>query len=127
MSKLTLLLIGLSVSLATLGQILLKAGVGTEGTRQAIAQSRPLDFVYAVSISPFVWLGLTAFGVSVVLWLAVLTRVELSTAYPFVALGLVATTLLGHLIYGETMTGTKLLAILMIAVGAIVLTRSSPL
>jgi drug/metabolite transporter (DMT)-like permease len=34
-----------------------------------------------------VWLGLAVFGISAIVWLVVLSRVPLSLAYPFNALG----------------------------------------
>ena len=41
----------------------------------------------AAAASPWVLIGLAVFGISAVAWLAVLSRVPLSVAYPFNALG----------------------------------------
>ena len=51
-----------------------------------VARSRG-SLVVSAATSPWVLLGLVVFGVSAVAWLAALSRVPLSVAYPFNALG----------------------------------------
>src|SRR5215472_14962162 len=45
------------------------------------------SLVIAAATTPWVLLGLVVFGVSAISWLAALSRVPLSVAYPFNALG----------------------------------------
>ena len=52
---------------------------------RAAATRGPLAF--AAATSPWVLLGLVVFGISATAWLATLSRVPLSVAYPFNALG----------------------------------------
>ena len=82
------MLIGLilvSVSLAALAQLTLKHGVN-----QATADPGGLQLTSAsikdVVSTPAVWGGLILFGLSAVVWLAVLSRTSLSFAYPFASL-----------------------------------------
>ena len=69
---------------AASGQVMLKHGMQI-ATARATATSTSLALRAATS--PWVLLGLVVFAVSAVAWLAVLSRVPLSVAYPFNALG----------------------------------------
>jgi multidrug transporter EmrE-like cation transporter len=125
MTRLTALLIGVSVCLSAVGQMLLKAGVGAPRVREAAAAGSIPDFLIAVAGSWLVWVGLVVFGVSVLLWLNVLTRVEVSTAYPFVALGLILTAAMGYLFFGEAMSAGKIVGIALIAAGVVLVARNT--
>jgi drug/metabolite transporter (DMT)-like permease len=86
-----------AVLLAACGQLLLKHGMQV-ATARAHASGGSLAVTAATS--PMVLGGLAVFAVSAVAWLAVLSRVPLSVAYPFNALGyliiLAASVLLLH-------------------------------
>lgn len=82
----TLLTLVLAVSLATAGQLLLKAGMSDIGEVAGIGAGDLLGLVGSVVTSWKALLGLACFGASSLFWLVVLSRVPLSTAYPFVAL-----------------------------------------
>lgn len=69
-----------AVGSAASGQVLLKHGM------TKASEGGGLLAVRAVT-SPWVLLGLAVFAVSAVAWLATLSRVPLSVAYPFNALG----------------------------------------
>ena len=71
------------VSAAT-GQVMLKHGM-QEATAKVAHSGGSLALRAATS--PWVLLGLVVFGVSAVAWLTALSRVPLSVAYPFNALG----------------------------------------
>ena len=71
------------VSAAT-GQVMLKHGMQVATARAAHSGG---SLALRAATSPWVLLGLVVFGVSAVAWLAALSRVPLSVAYPFNALG----------------------------------------
>jgi len=125
MGRTTALLTGASVLLSALGQMVLKAGVGTSRVHAAAAAGSMPAFLVAVACSWLVWAGLAIFGISVLLWLNVLTRLEVSTAYPFIALGLVLTAALGHFLYGESMPATKIAGIFLISAGVVLIARNT--
>jgi len=71
-----------AVVLAAVGQLLLKAGaVGAAGKAEASGGS----LLLRAATSPVVLAGFATFAVSAVLWLAALSAVPLSRAYPFTA------------------------------------------
>jgi multidrug transporter EmrE-like cation transporter len=71
------------VSAAT-GQVILKHGMQVASSRAAQSGG---SLALRAATSPWVLLGLVVFGISAVAWLAALSRVPLSVAYPFNALG----------------------------------------
>ena len=73
-----------SVVTAATGQVMLKHGMQVATARVAHDGG---SLALRAATSPWVLLGLVVFGVSAVAWLAALSRVPLSVAYPFNALG----------------------------------------
>lgn len=72
-----------SVALGAAGQVLMRAGMASLGGLGAV------DAVLAGLAQPLVWLGIMSYAISSLLWLVALSRVPLSTAYPFGALSYV--------------------------------------
>jgi multidrug transporter EmrE-like cation transporter len=79
-----LALVLFAVATAAVGQVMLKHGMQVASSRAAHSRG---SLAVAAITSPWVLLGLLVFGVSAVVWLAALSRVPLSVAYPFNALG----------------------------------------
>jgi drug/metabolite transporter (DMT)-like permease len=73
-----------AVLLAATGQLLLKHGMQVATAR---AHASGGSLWVAAATSPMVLGGLAVFAISAVAWLAVLSKVPLSIAYPFNALG----------------------------------------
>jgi multidrug transporter EmrE-like cation transporter len=73
-----------AVATAAAGQVMLKHGMQAATARAAHSRG---SLAAAAITSPWVLTGLLVFGVSAIAWLAVLSRVPLSVAYPFNALG----------------------------------------
>jgi drug/metabolite transporter (DMT)-like permease len=72
-----------AVIAASGGQLMLKHGMQVATARTRGGGS----LVIAAATTPWVLLGLLVFAISAVAWLAALSRVPLSLAYPFNALG----------------------------------------
>jgi drug/metabolite transporter (DMT)-like permease len=83
----SLALLLFAVGSAATGQVLLKHGMLTAVKRTTETKG---SLVIAAATSPWVLLGLMVFAVSAVAWLTTLSRVPLSIAYPFNALGYLA-------------------------------------
>jgi len=113
-----------SIAMSAVAQVLLKAGMTGAGVRDAIADGAPLGIVRAVLLSPGVMGGLLLYGLGTVLWLAVLTRAELSQAYPFVGLSFVLTAAMGYFLFADAMTAGRIAGIALIFVGVVLVGRS---
>jgi drug/metabolite transporter (DMT)-like permease len=84
---LTLASIGLllfAVASAATGQVMLKHGMQVATSRAAQSGG---SLVVRAATSPWVLIGLVVFAISAVAWLGALSKVPLSVAYPFNALG----------------------------------------
>ena len=60
-----------------------------------------LEAIVAATQAPSLYLALILYGAATLLWIWILSRVNLSLAYPWVAVGMVIVPLLGWLIFGE--------------------------
>jgi drug/metabolite transporter (DMT)-like permease len=80
----SMVLLLFAVGSAATGQIMLKHGMQVATSRAAHSRG---SLVISAATSPWVLLGLLVFAISAVAWLATLSRVPLSVAYPFNALG----------------------------------------
>lgn len=74
--------------------------------------------------SPLVWLGLVLYGASAVLWLWVLSRLDVSLAYPLVSLGFVVTFVLGVWWLGEPFSWLRVAGCTLIVLGVAVLAKA---
>ena len=71
--------------------------------------------------SPLVWLGLGLYGLSAVAWLWVLSRLDVSLAYPLVSLGFVFTFAVGIGWLGEPFSWQRLGGCGLIVAGVLML------
>lgn len=67
--------------------------------------------------------GVAAYGVSLLIWLYVLSRLELSRAYPLVSLGYVLTMIMAWLWLGEALTWAKVVGMALIIIGVWFISR----
>lgn len=121
------MLIGLilfSVLLAAGAQLTLKHGMNlVADSSGALKLSAPS--LKAVVTTPAVWGGLFLFGLSAIVWLAVLSRTSLSFAYPFASLSYVLILLADKFVLNETIPGLRWAGVFCIVVG-IVLVAQTP-
>lgn len=116
-----LLLIGMTVCLNTAGQFMMKAGINKIGK---IELSRFLDYVPRVVTSGFVIGGFFAYAVSAALWIVILSRAELSWAFPMVSLSYVLTAIFSPVLLGESFSVHRFIGILVICLGVFLVGRT---
>jgi drug/metabolite transporter (DMT)-like permease len=116
-------LILLSVICGVAGQTVIKIGVSQPGASEAAAGFLPL--VTMILRSPMVLLGLVLYGLGALAWIAVLARVDLSLAYPFLALNFFLVAVSSQFLLGEHVPMMRWLGILVICSGIILVARSS--
>jgi drug/metabolite transporter (DMT)-like permease len=123
MSILTLGLILATVTASACAQLALKLGMSSPAVAAAIPEGGK-HFILAVATSPLVWAGLTIYGLSIAVWLWVLSKVELSLAYPFVGVSFIVVMLFGVFLLQETVSPLRMVGTLMIALGCVLFARS---
>lgn len=112
-----LLLILLSVGLSSASQLLLKVGMSSASVQQAMSEGPPLRAIGIALLTPLVFLGLACFSLSAVFWLFVLSKIDVSYAYPCVALGIVFTVAGAHFALGEPVSMLRIAGLGVIALG----------
>ena len=111
-----------SVLLNALAQILLKAGMKHFGNIEL--KNNIINTSVSIVLNPYIITGFISYGVSIILWLWVLSKVDVSLAYPFQALGYIVVTILAWLIFQEDITLTRIIALMFISIGLIILAFS---
>lgn len=106
-----------SVVLSAMAQITMKFGVSRPTVQDAFHGSSKVDLIWAIGTSPGVLGGLALYVLSVVFWLTVLARLDVSQAYPFVGLGFLITMTFGFLFLGEPLGFQKLVGTTLVAAG----------
>lgn len=123
--KLTILaLILFTVTLSACAQLALKLGVGAQSFRNAMADG-VVHTLFAAALNPLIWTGILIYVLSVALWLWVLSKVDLSVAYPFVGVSFVLTMLFGGIFLSESITPMRIAGTLLIVAGCALVGRSA--
>lgn len=111
--------IGITILLTVYGQLVVKWQVNLAGAPPATNGDMAM-YLLRLVLNPWVLSGFAAAFLASVFWMAVLTRFQLSYAYPFVALTFVFVVAAGGLIFGEPITVPKIAGLALI-VGGIML------
>ena len=113
----------IAVALAATGQLVLKNGMNHA---KATANADGRSLVLVAVTSPWIIGGLVIFAVSAVAWLVTLSRVPLSIAYPFNALGYVAILIASTVILHERTNAWTWVGTVMVVGGLIVVVTTAP-
>ena len=125
-----ILVILLSVGLAATAQLTLKYGVdrvtkhGPSGEVSGIVLSEPVQSALRVAKEPYIWLGLILFGISAAVWIVVLSRTQLSFAYPFAALTYVIILVFDRVVLKVPQPALRWAGVAMIVSGIVLISRT---
>jgi multidrug transporter EmrE-like cation transporter len=111
------------VLLNAAAQLALKASVSDTGV---ISFDMHSLFSSAGSLASnlWLWLGLICYGISVIVWIVALSRVDVSIAYPMLSIGYVVNAVAAWHLFDEPMNIGKVVGIGIIIVGVYILARS---
>ena len=117
-----ILMILIAVLLAVFGQILVKMGLNASG---GINFSSGFVWAYVqLFMSPKIIIGTISYTVSIFFWLYALSRVDLSFAYPFLAVSYVLIVLASWLLLGEQVPMLRWAGVLAICFGVLLVAIS---
>jgi drug/metabolite transporter (DMT)-like permease len=119
----SLALLLFAVGAAATGQILLKHGMKLAADRSSASGG---SLALQAATSPWVLGGLTVFAISAVAWLATLSRVPLSIAYPFNALGFLAILTASALILNERTNVWTWVGSIVVVAGLLIVVLTKP-
>jgi drug/metabolite transporter (DMT)-like permease len=114
-----LLLLAPAMLMSTTGQLFLKYGMNQVGAFE-FSTNAILAILPRVLTSPFIWLGFIGFMGGSAFWLAVISRVQLSLAYPVLALNYLIIVIESWLILKEDVSPGRIGGVAVIVVGVIV-------
>ncbi|MDX2218510.1 MAG: EamA family transporter [Burkholderiales bacterium] len=123
MNALTFSLILAGVLLNAAAQLLLKAGTTRIGTFE-FTSGNIIPVGMQLATQPHILGGLACYVVSVVVWIMALSRVPVSIAYPMLSIGYIVNAVAAYYLFGEAITGQKLLGISFIIIGVWLVARS---
>ena len=112
--ELSLLLI--SVLAGVFGQFFLKLGASKLGK---VELDNAVNHILSIVLTPELLIGLTCYGLGAIVYILLLTRVNLSIAAPAISLSYIFSVLLGHFWFRESIVSAQLIGLAAISVGVI--------
>lgn len=104
-------------------QLMLKYGMMQLGPL-SFAGVNPVLKILQIVFSPWVFLGLCTFVISMASHLYVLSKVDLSFAYPFLSLAYVLVAVFAYFVFREDLNALRIAGIAFICVGTILIAQS---
>ena len=112
----------ISVLLGAVGQIFVK--IGAQHLELAFTSDHLLQSLITIVKNGPVMLGMVLYGLSFVLWVKVLSKVELSYAYPLVSLGYIVIMVFSYFYFKEEISFYRAIGVSFIAIGVVFVARS---
>lgn len=116
-----IVLILLSVLLNCAAQLLIRKGMLVEGE---VGMQNMLSHVGSMITNLWLWGAMLCYALSILLWMSVLSKVEVSYAYPFLSVGYVVSAVAGYALFNENLSPVRIAGIIVICVGVILISRS---
>ncbi len=116
-------LILFSVALNASAQLFLRKGMPNVSlvTNQGVLELA--QGAIRIVLNPWVFSGLSCYAISIVLWMYVLSKVQVSFAYPFLSVGYVIVVGAAYLFFREPVSVMKLAGIALICAGVVLVAR----
>jgi drug/metabolite transporter (DMT)-like permease len=111
------------VLLNAFAQLWLKAATRVSGPLVA-SDASVLNRAMQLLTVPSLWYALTAYGLSVIVWIVGLSRVPVSQAYPLLSLGYVLNIGLAWWLFGEVPNAQRVIGVGVIVAGVVLVARS---
>lgn len=109
----------MSVFLTALAQISLRKTMLSVGTFNINAPS--ITYFINIVINPWFLLGFSCYVLSICMWMGVLSKVQVSLAYPLSSFGYIIVAVAGYYFLNENLTTFRMGGIALICIGVMVL------
>lgn len=119
----TLIIALIAILLLVGGQTLLKLGLNHIGG-VSLFDGDALGSLLGLLRTPWIILGFVCYGISALLWLDVLSKLDFSMAFPMVSLTYVFSLVIGRFIFHETVGLDRIIGVLLILAGLFFVIRS---
>ena len=115
--------VAITVAVAVYGQLVVKWQTDELGAFPDGSSER-WRYLGDFFLNPWIISVLVLFGVAAICWMAALSKLDLSRAYPFVSASFVAVLFLSAVFFGESITAPKVIGGALIVAGLIVGSQS---
>lgn len=115
-------LILLSVLLNCCAQLLMRKGMLVHGEIGEL--NKLISAIPQMLTNLYLWGAMVCYAVSILIWMMVLSKVEVSYAYPFLSIGYILSAVVGYFWLAEHLSPVRVAGILVICIGVILISRS---
>ncbi|SPF37602.1 conserved membrane hypothetical protein [Syntrophobacter sp. SbD1] len=118
-----LVLAFICISMVVVGQTLMKLAIVRSGGMPVLEIG--LGGLYRKFVAaPYILIGFGLYGVSAILWLDVLSKLDISVAFPMVSCTYIATLFVGRYMFNEPVNLCRIIGVLLICSGVVFVIRS---
>jgi len=114
------ILIGISIILTTTSQILFKEGVNSHGPL-SFSFNQLFSLFWAILSNKMILAGMFTLGLSFIVWIVALSRLNLSIAYPLTSINFILIGIFSATILQESVSLYQVLGTILISIGIVVL------
>jgi multidrug transporter EmrE-like cation transporter len=118
-----LILAVISIFFSVAAQFFLKAGMSSNAVKGASGHSSTVSYFITIFTNPSVILGFLLYGLGAVIWLLVLSKWDVSKAYPLVGFGFALSLLVGFML-GEQISPLRGFGVFLICCGVWLVAKS---
>jgi len=118
-----LMLAVICILLVTGGQILLKLAIVWSGGMPVLEIGIAGLFRKCMAV-PYIFFGFGLYAISAILWLEVLSKLDISVAFPMVSLTYIGTLFIGRFLFNEPVNLCRVVGVLLICSGVFFVIRS---
>lgn len=115
--------IALTILLTVYGQLILKWQVAQHA--HLVSTPFALSNIAALLLKPWVISGFAAAFAASLCWMAAISRMPLSKAYPYMAVNFVLVAIMAAWLFQEQLDGYKIAGTLIVIIGVLVISRSA--
>jgi drug/metabolite transporter (DMT)-like permease len=108
-----------TVLLTVYGQLIIKWQTGKAGEFPSGTANR-VNYLTHFLVNPWVISSLLSAVIAAFAWIAALSKLDLSRAYPFVSASFVLVLILSAIVFGESVTTPKILGAILIVAGLVI-------
>ena len=107
--------------LTVYGQLIFKWQLS--GQTLPAGSAAKLFFLFSKIFNPWIFSGFVSAFLASLAWMAAMTRLKLSEAYPFMSLAFILVMLLSWPLFGESISLSKLVGTVVVVTGLIIVSR----
>ena len=111
----------LSVLLNCAAQVLIRKGMLQTGE---MTIKNMLSNIGTLLTNIWLWIAMLCYAVSIFLWMSILSKVQVSFAYPFLSIGYIISAVIGYFFFQESLSVIRIMGIAVICIGVILISRS---